>query len=252
MKNLLSPIQFEEVAANAWPSLQSMLLDGWLLRFANGITRRANSVLPLYSGMDFVASKVQFCEEIYAKQGLPTIFKLVDVPAHRELDKVLAEMCYTIDAPTFLQTIPLANGRFVPSLNIVLSEVFTEGWLEYYMAFSNHSAYKQETFRQIITQIRCRCCFALVQVDGVVVGCGLGVYQNGFVGLFDLVVAPPKRGCGYGRSIVESLLSWGEQCGAGVGYLQVMEDNSAALSLYKSVGFTSLYRSWYRIKGMLQ
>ena len=37
----------KELAVNAWPSLQT-LLDGWVLRFANGYTRRANSVNLLY------------------------------------------------------------------------------------------------------------------------------------------------------------------------------------------------------------
>jgi N-acetylglutamate synthase len=36
----------EELALNAWPSLQPLLLDGSVVRFANGYTRRANSMNP--------------------------------------------------------------------------------------------------------------------------------------------------------------------------------------------------------------
>jgi len=40
----------EERSLNAWPSLHQMLYDGWVLRFSNGYTRRANSVSPIYRG----------------------------------------------------------------------------------------------------------------------------------------------------------------------------------------------------------
>jgi hypothetical protein len=34
----------EEISLNAWPPLKQILYDGWVCRFADGYTRRANSV----------------------------------------------------------------------------------------------------------------------------------------------------------------------------------------------------------------
>ena len=37
----------EHAAALAWPGVEQQWVGGWLLRFGNGITRRANSAVPL-------------------------------------------------------------------------------------------------------------------------------------------------------------------------------------------------------------
>ena len=39
-------IKLERLAMHAWPAVEVVELDGWLLRYAAGITRRANSVWP--------------------------------------------------------------------------------------------------------------------------------------------------------------------------------------------------------------
>src|SRR5437868_6694718 len=52
----------EELTLNAWPPLQSMLYDGWLLGFSHGYTRRANSVQSLYPSSLPLDEKIAICE----------------------------------------------------------------------------------------------------------------------------------------------------------------------------------------------
>ena len=66
----------EETCLNAWPALREVLLDGWVLRFSGGVTRRANSANPLQpvSYVDLPA-----CEALYRRSGLPTIIRVLSL-----------------------------------------------------------------------------------------------------------------------------------------------------------------------------
>ena len=57
--------QFEEISNNAWPALQTIHYDGWILRFANGVTKRSNSVNMLYHSTLDPVEKIEFCEDIF-------------------------------------------------------------------------------------------------------------------------------------------------------------------------------------------
>ena len=71
----------EEISMNAHPSLKTIVYDGWILRFANGHTNRANSINLTYPGKLPLEEKISECERIYESQGLPTIYKLTVLSA---------------------------------------------------------------------------------------------------------------------------------------------------------------------------
>lgn len=71
-------ILFEEMASNAHVALNIMQYDGWILKFSEGHTNRANSVSMIYPSTISVNEKIQNCEKIYSEQNLPCVFKLTD------------------------------------------------------------------------------------------------------------------------------------------------------------------------------
>src|ERR1700757_3633000 len=80
----------EETCLNAWPALREVLLDGWLLRFSEGVTRRANSANPL---RPVSHTDLRACEVLYHRLGLPRIFRVLSLldPA---IDECLAKAGY--------------------------------------------------------------------------------------------------------------------------------------------------------------
>ena len=238
----------EELSLNAWPGLQVLVYDGWILRFANGYTRRANSIIPLYSSTKDPVEKIGFCEKVYGDKGLPTIFKLTAASEPQELDLLLAERGYRAEALTSVQLLDLARLSDTGQLEVELASIETEDWHTAFCRMHTIGVNQQETHQQIVSAIVPKKCFAAVRLDGQVVGCGLGVLQDEMIGLFDIIVDKAHRRQKYGERIVRALLDWGKGLGGRTAYLQVMCNNSPALGLYGGIGFREEYQYWYRVK----
>jgi len=237
----------EEVALNAWPALQTLVYDGWLLRFANGYTKRANSVVPLYTGTRPLEAKIDYCERMYQQQKQPIIFRLPSfVEGVNELDAALATRGYQPLDETIVQLSDLRHASYTQS-DRAYQVLHANHWLPIY-----HGMEKGRTDRaaheRILAAIMSPTCYIAV-MEAQYVACGLGVCDRSYVGLFDIVTDPGHRQQGYGMDAVRSLLAWGQDaCDAAYAYLQVMADNTPALRLYGKFGFEACYRYWYRVK----
>jgi GNAT superfamily N-acetyltransferase len=251
----------EELSLNAWPSLQTVHLDGWLVRLANGYTRRANSVQPLYpaseSGVD-IRERIAYCEALYAHHlRQPAVFKMTGAALPKELDDVLAARGYRREAETSVQTLDLASwrrmgaaGAPIPEgMRVVIRPDVTVEWLTAYSEMSGTAMRHRETHGRMLRCILAPAVgFAAVLCGDETVAVGLGVAERGHVGLFDIVTAPERRREGIGRLVVASLLDWGHGLGAQRAYLNVMRENEAALRLYAAHGFVEEYVYWYRVQ----
>ena len=241
----------EELSMNAWPALQTMLYGGWVLRFANGYTRRANSINPIYASTRGVEGKIAACEEIYRAKNLRVVYKMTRAVFPENLDEILQSQGYAAEAQTSVQVLDLRRAIAPPTnRDVLLSESLTQDWVDDYCRLNAVAKQHKATMTQMLANIapaRCAARIALKQ-EGQVIAVGLGVAENGFVGLFDLVTDEKFRGCGFGRELVLNLLDWGKQNGARRAYLQVMLSNAPALRLYEKLGFRQVYQYWYRVK----
>jgi ribosomal protein S18 acetylase RimI-like enzyme len=235
--------QIEEASLNAWPALNVLLYDGWIMRFANGYTKRANSITPLYQGELDVDSKIDFCAQQFRQQGLRPIFRLAQVNNIGEMDTRLAARAYEKLDLTSVQGRPLP-GEFELAAGVDVFDLTT--WLQIFHEL-NPGRGDLHTHQAILERVLGRLCPMVLSDGADKVACGLGVLQGAYLGLFDIVTRESVRRKGYGRQLTKSLLAWGQEQSAVYAYLQVMLNNKPAQALYQQLGFSEQYQYWYRI-----
>ncbi len=248
--------RIEEAALNSWPALQHMYYDGWLLRFARGYTKRANSVTPLYSTLLPLQKKIDACEMLYAQKRLPTIFRLLSfLTISKELDQLLAEREYQYIDHTLVLVMELVMMELVvmeleasmKMHDLVLQEVSLATWLPIFCQLSESPLEKHQSHREILTHIASRPYFAVLYVGVIPVACGLGVLEDTEFGLFDVITAANQRSKGYGTCLVNGMLAWAWQNKATYAYIQVVSSNQVARRVYERLRFQELYHYWYRV-----
>ncbi len=246
----------ETLAANAWPPEQSVELDGWRLRCARGVTRRANSVWPNGGGgMTGLQAKLEAVEHFYAALGQPTIFQICAAAQPATLDDLLDRRGYSANSYTYVQTAAigdlLANLpplRLRPQFELQVSEEFDEEWFDLYCASEEVSGRAAAVRRSILGRIQPSHGFALLRSAGQPAAVGLGVTEGDWLGVFCMATLPAYRRQGAAGAILRTLAIWSQLYGAESAYLQVMVHNGDAQQLYAKAGFTTAYGYHYREK----
>jgi len=270
--------RIEAASLNAWPALEQILYDGWVLRFSDGYTKRANSVNSLYeaklpSGTAETETKVQFAEQCYRDRGMPVIFRITPFSVPRDLDAFLEQRGYARLDPTRVMVLDLADSHplglglpFGASLrapdgdpgidtsscatNLVgeLCQEELDAWLMLFAHLHGESIESRQTHRAILSSIAAEVQLYLLDVQDVPVACALGVLDEERLGLFDVYVGPAFRRQGYGTAMAGHILCRAKRRGVHWVYLQVTEANQAAQGMYRKLGFGDLYRYWYRVR----
>ncbi|ROR28595.1 acetyltransferase (GNAT) family protein [Mobilisporobacter senegalensis] len=241
-------IRMEELAINAFPAILTELYDGWILRFSNGYTYRANSINPLYTSMINIEEKIKYCEQKYVHLGLPVVYKLAE-PIHDDLDQILDKHNYKILKQADIMSCSISQDKFSKTDMVDISIKMTEDWLNGFLSLNGTTdRLKQQTAKTMLSNIKNPIICASINEDNKMIGCGLGVLEDKKIGLFDICIHENYRRKGYGTLICKAIMNESKKYQAKSGYLQVASENDAAKNLYQSMGFTKDYTYWYRVK----
>lgn len=213
----------EHAAALAWPGTEQQWCDGWLLRAGGGATSRANSAVPLLfsSSTDALGAVIAW----YADRGL-------------EPWLALPERLLPIKAPGIKPTRMLVCDLAPTAApDAALADRPSDDWLR---------TYQRDVPAEVLTAV----------LDGTVTFATLGdavgrgavtTAPDGtrWLGVSCVRVAEESRRRGLARAIFAALAGWGADQGATRGYVQVLDDNTAALALYQSLGLRLHHRHRY-------
>ena len=243
----------EEVAANGHVALNVMQYDGWLLRFSNGYTSRANSVCVLYPSSKPLEEKIEYCEKCYEKQGQPTIFKLTD--ADTELSELLTKRGYETVTPTDVMEVSIEGAGLSELGNNesvkCLYAAEPEEWLPRYFAFENIAdEWKRNTFREMLSKVMIDVSYGMLYYEGEPVACASIAVEHGYALLQNVVVTSSMRGRGLGEKLCRAMIAKAGEMGAEHVFLQVVQTNQAAMNLYRKLGFRKDYAYWYMRKSI--
>jgi GNAT superfamily N-acetyltransferase len=224
----------ERVAADAWPALEQVEVDGWRLRASAGVTRRANSALPLSDALP-----VEAVVEFYRSRDLPPVVQVSD----RRTDEALAALGWQRDIAVEVMAGPVPAG---PS-SAEIAEVPDEAWLECWWSIDGRGGPAQlDVARRMLARIEAPAAYVCVVRDGRILAVGRGVAQEGQLGVFSMGVRPEARRQGLARQVLAALGQWGHAHGTTSAYLQVFDGNVEARSLYASAGFAAAHSYHYR------
>ena len=235
----------ETVCFNAFPSLQQVILDGWLLRFSKRVSRRANSANPLCADRAPVESVIDQIEALYRRQGQPTIFR---VPSFLGvIDQPLAARGYRSEGETCVLYGAIDAVAAAPDPNVELSPEPGAEWLVAMAALQQHSDTHRDIYRRIVQAIAVPAAFAGLRIDGRLAALAYGAVSGGLLCYESVITGPARRRQGLAWRVVAGLAAWGRDEGARGVCLQVEAGNTPARALYDRFGLkTELYRYHYR------
>jgi len=238
--------RIERHALAAWPGVEQRLMNGWLLTFGGGYTKRANSATLVETTDSSPCDSIDAIERAYRSKDLPPVFRLNPLAVDALVDERLDSLKYLRLDETLVQSLAIESRQHFTTGDVAVTFGGDEAWRSGLASAQLLSQVQAQAASQFLDRIAGRLVAVQAPDRGLPVAWGMGVIADRMIGLFNIVTLPDHRGRGLGGRLVRALLAAGAREGAEFAYLQVGAENHAARSLYAGLGFRDLYRYHYR------
>ncbi|MFW9823381.1 MAG: GNAT family N-acetyltransferase [Candidatus Thorarchaeota archaeon] len=253
MKSKREIKQFQEFLLNSWPAKHYYFLNGWILRFTEGVTSRANSVFPIrYTGTQkSLENDITIVENAYKAYRLPAVYTMHEYYEPKNLKIKLLERGYQI----FDHTIALGTnideihlGDVKNDFEYLLFDSRINGISDFLGRFSKRNEREQIIIQEINQRLVIpNKCYMVVKSNNDIIGTLFAVLlPQGFLYVGDVFVHPDFRRQGVASSMLIKLRdNWQFSSYVRMIWLQVEKVNKSALDLYRKLGMTKLYEYYY-------
>ncbi len=237
----------EERHLNTWPGLGHAFVDGWVLRQAGGVSRRANSAWPLHAPAGPLDDRLSATERFFEAAGLDPVVRVTAL-AEPTLDAALAARGYRFEDPSLVRMAPLDQMAAPANPGSVALSDEAGAWLEAHAVIGGLTPDEQITDAAIHRALAAPRCYAHRRIDGEPAACAFAALDRGMAMIYAVQVSPRHRRRGLATDVLLALFAWARDAGAATALLQVQGDNTGALALYSRLGFRTVYGYHYRAK----
>ncbi|MGL4727510.1 MAG: GNAT family N-acetyltransferase [Bosea sp. (in: a-proteobacteria)] len=237
----------EERIVNAWPAPSTLMIEGWVVRFANGYSGRANSASPLSAGATLSEEALALIERLYEDAHLPPCIRITPL-THAGMANRLAKRGYRRKDASLGMVADLSGQVFEKPPGLSLSPRPVRTWIEAVAARQTPDKSDPDKLSAIVSGIRLPATFATLEMDGQPAALAMCVAERGLAEIGSVIVDAGQRGRGHGRRLMHGVMSWAAEMGCERAYLQVESNNAVAIRLYESLGFKPAngYQTWIR------
>ena len=236
-------LALQAVMASGWRPAETGHVGGWVLRATGGFTGRANSVLPLRApGMPLEQALGQ-ARAWYHGHGLP-LRLMIPSEARRLLDAELGERGWPIQYGALVMAgrLDLLHADARTDVAVQLDERPDDAWFARY----RDGAGTSDTARALLTR-HDTVVFASIRDGDHTLAIGRATLDDHWVGITAVEVDAAVRRSGLGTAVMAALWHWGRERGAVHSYLQVHDENAAAIGMYERQGYWVHHDYRYRI-----
>lgn len=238
--------QLEAAGLRAWPAAESHYDRTWAVRLTDGHpSRRLNSVNPLDPGDDHdLERRVAGVERLFVARGRVPTFRISPLCAPG-ISRFLDDRGWRTERRSLVMRADLDERAVADAMH----QIPLKDRSRFIRATLKVRGYDKDMtagLADVIAAIRPPTGLFVLEEARAPVATAVCVHDGALAGLFEIATEPKRRGRGYGRRVLLSALKWAYSHGARKAWLQVEADNEAAVGLYRSLGFATVYGYHYR------